>query len=135
MLVKEGIRELLTADAGVAALVGTRVYSKVARYDAATRPFVLVELENAQQAQHMLGPADLVRHLVSLVIFDDEDERAWAVADACRTALDGFAGVAGSTQIDRIYFDDEEDDQVWETDAGELPAYLARQRYACWTRR
>ena len=135
MKAKKAFRDLLLADAAVTALMGTRVFSKLVRSDAATRPYIVYELQDCRPERHMTEPDDLVRHEVLSLVFDDKDGRAWQVADAVRIKLDGFSGVIAGTTIDICWFLDEQDEYVNETDAAEIGAYVARQRFALWSRR
>jgi hypothetical protein len=99
---EEAIYARLSADAPLAALVGTRIYPVEAPQGVA-RPYVVHSRQDtvnmARLGPSPRGPWDRVD--LAVMAFADTAEAARAVAAAVRDALDGFSGdgVIGSSRL------------------------------------
>jgi len=95
----------LLADAGVSALVGTRIYPSLASQNAAA-PYVVLRRVSTVGKRGTGGPAGLDRARIQIESYADTYGEAKSLAVAIRTALDGTA----ITNIRLSQFETEHDD-------------------------
>jgi len=126
MNINEGFFAHLTTDAGVVALVGSRVYPLVVPQDATLPAIAYQQISGPRDHTHS-GPSGLVRARMQLTFVGSSYSEAKAVADAARAALDGFAGQMGSVTVGGAFLDNERDQ--W-SQGFELPN--VQQDYMVW---
>lgn len=116
MSVRHSIQGMLTADAGVAALVATRIYHRRAP-QATAEPYILHRRLNLQADQHHGGRGSGDRYLYEVQAIGRTQAEAESVADAVRGALDGKSG----TGIHICMHDDEFDPEDFAEDGSDQP--------------
>jgi len=84
--VKSAIVEHLAADAGVSALVSSRIYNGVADPDAAY-PYLLIETTSREQVEHQGGRSASRITTVGIECVATDSASADAIADAVETAM------------------------------------------------
>lgn len=108
MTIKTGLVARLTANAGVAALVGTRV--RVGRSPASDAlPRINIFQIGADHAEHLLAASGKANGIFQLDLYAKTPGQAQQLADAVRTALHGFRGTADDVWISTLHLDDERD--------------------------
>lgn len=111
MTPEEGLFAFLTADAGVSALVATRVYPNVAAQDASL-PYIVYQRISTPRVGSHSGPSGLAHPRFQLTCADDSYSGAKALADSVRSALDGYIGMMGGGSgvgVQATYVKDERD--------------------------
>lgn len=121
------LRSILLADAGVAALVGTRVYRNKLP-EKVSYPAIRYQLISKPWAEHrtLEGPADYVKPRFQIDCWATEPDGELTLAQAVFRALEGYHGMIGSLRIDPIEVEDEAGDT--ETGVGPGGADVYRQR-------
>lgn len=94
MTIEQAIYEALTENAGVTALVGTRVYPVIAP-QAATLPLIVYTLISGQQEESHSGASGLARPRYQFDCYAETITAAFALGEAVRLAIHGFAGTLG----------------------------------------
>ncbi len=111
MTVAAAIFSLLTGDTATAALVGDRVYPKVAP-QSVVRPYVVYH-KTTRRPQKTLDGFSLTRDLWQIDAWSNTYDEAEAIAAAIEAVLEGFRGDAGgislASSLDNA-FDDYEPD-------------------------
>lgn len=92
--IEGALTSALTGNAGVAALVAARVFTKGGRQGTAY-PYVTYERISTQGAAHLDGPSDLDWPRFQIDVWAETALSAINVANAIRTAIDGLE-TAGS---------------------------------------
>lgn len=90
-MLEDGLFQLLTSDAGVSALCGTRVYPLILP-SAPTLPSLTYQSISSVAQYTMDGPTGLVTARVQTEAWSDSYSTAKALAAAVRTLLDGYSG-------------------------------------------
>lgn len=85
----------LEGDAGVSALVGTRIYPVVAAR-LATLPYIIFQEITPETWHHMTAAAGLKPSRWEMTFVASSASGAAALGEAVREALDGFQGTMGS---------------------------------------
>jgi len=121
---------ILELDAGVTALVGTRIYPKVLPQNV-TYPAIRYQRISTARGQFRVmtrsgGKATRQQPRFQLDSYGLTESSVQAVAAAVRAALDGYAGVAATLKIDQILIEDEGGDL--ELDVGDDSASVNRVR-------
>ncbi len=98
MSLQTSLCSYLEADAGVAALVGTRIYPLIPK--GATLPYVIYSRSSVKRYPVSSGSTGLVTTVVRLVSFADHYGAAVEVAEALRDALDGKTGTVGDQSFE-----------------------------------
>jgi hypothetical protein len=120
------LKQFLAADAGIAALVGSRIYP--ARLpQAVTYPALSYEQVSGIRVRDLLGPSGKVRRRVTVNSWALTNIQAFTVADAVRQALDGFDGWMGSTFVVSVILDNEI--PLFEEEAGTVGVHRVIQDY------
>lgn len=102
------IRNRLVTDAGVSALVGSKVYPVLAPAEASL-PFVTWRRIAVQRSQSLSGPSGTPFVTLSVDVFAVTYEAARELADAIRIALDGWGGTFQNTVVANVSLDNESD--------------------------
>lgn len=117
MTIKEAIFRHLTTNAGLAALVGDRVYPKKLPQPKPpkkpTLPAIVYHRITTPREHDQDGSANLHSPLWQFDCFATTDGQASEVARVLRLALDGFAGTmggVGGVAVDAAFVEDEQDD-------------------------
>lgn len=97
-MIEEALRAVLLADAGVAALVGTRVYPLVLP-QAGTLPAITYQVVAGDADYVMEGASGLAFKRVQVDCWADTYSAAAGLRAAVTAALGGFAGSAGSPAV------------------------------------
>jgi len=103
-------RILLTADAGITALVGTRIYPQLLP-QAPMFPAISYQVVSGFRETAMDGPAGVNRARLQFDCWASTYLQAEAVANAVRVAIDGFKGSIGSPArvLQSVFFAGERD--------------------------
>ena len=122
------LRSALVANAGVSALLGTKIYPLAADADA-TLPWVTWRRSAIRREQTLSGPMGVPTVVVEYDIVAATYEAARTLADAIRGVLDGYTGTIDNTTVRQARLDDESD-QFASLNGAELPdLYIVRQTY------
>lgn len=112
MTIESGLYRHLSADAGVSALVGTRIHKGIATQNQ-TRPYITLFPVSNPKLRSLTGPSGLANPRIQIDSWGDTYASAKSVAEAVRKALDGFRGLMGSVRVrgsilqtDRYLYDD-----------------------------
>lgn len=92
--IEEALFAHLTANAGVTALVSTRVYP-VQMPQNPTLPAIVYNRISGERVQHMQGSSGLASPRIQFDCFAKTYAVAKAVAEALRLAIEGFSGTMG----------------------------------------
>jgi hypothetical protein len=125
------LRTALVTDAGVALLLGSRIYPVLAPASAAL-PFVTWRRSAIEREQTLGTPAGMPRVSVEYSIYGTTYEEARRVSDAMRLVLDGYGGSSDNTEVKQASLEDESDDFVQLAGADLPPVYQVTQRYDVW---
>jgi hypothetical protein len=136
--VEEAVRQQLLADAGLAALVGTRVWALVLP-EHGDLPAVRVQLVDEPSTYHLRGEDALTRARVQVDAYAEEGAAAdpyasaQAVADAVHAALSGVRFAVGSP-VSREVTGAMRDSRRVLYEAEELRQVRVSQDYIVWSR-
>lgn len=114
---------VLKNDAGVAAIVGTRIYPDPAPQDA-PRPLISYWRVSTQRIQSHDGAISIARPRIQVNSVGDTYLSAKTLANAVRTALDGYRGDG----VHISFLDNDADERQLETSR-----HLVRQDYLVWS--
>jgi hypothetical protein len=106
--IERAIVSVLTNDATVAALVGTRIYPLIMP-QAASRPAITYQQIGGYRWQTVASAAGVVDSRFQLNCWGDDYADADSLADAVRQALDGYSGIAATVTIVAVQIEDEGD--------------------------
>ena len=119
-MIEAALFAVVTGDAGVAALIGTRLYPghlpQNPTYEAMTYRRVNTGRPHAHD-----GPGDLAKARFQFSCFGATYSAARTLANTLRTAIDGYKGTVAGVRIDGILFIDEQDAYEDETGVYMLP--------------
>ena len=122
------LRSALVANAGVSAIVGSRIYPLLAPKTAAL-PFIAWRRAGIQRQQSLAGPVGTPIVRVELSMYATTYEDARELADSVRVVLDGYGGTLNNPEVKHVALDDESDDFV-QLAGADLPAvYQVTQTY------
>jgi hypothetical protein len=125
------LRTALATDAGVALLLGSRIYPVLAPASASL-PYVTWRRSAIEREQTLGTPAGMPRVSVEYSIYGTTYEEARRVSDAMRLVLDGYGGSSDNTEVKQASLEDESDDFVQLAGADLPPVYQVTQRYDVW---
>ena len=125
----EGARARLIADAGVSALVSSRV--RVTQADEAdTVPYVLLSLVTDASAYHMGGEVGLAQCRLQVDCIGGRPLDALDLSEAVRACLSGFRGVMGAVQVRRCHRIDRSGPELYGPDnASQVGKYRVRMDF------
>ena len=121
------LRMLLTADAGVAALVGDRVFTEVLP-QAPTVPAVVFAQVAGDEDVALDGPTGVGSRRVQIDAWAKSRAEATALALAVRAALAGHSGAAAGFEVHGVFLLTER----WDFEP-ETSLYRTSQDYEVWT--
>lgn len=110
-MIDEGLFAHLSADAGVAALAGSRIYPLVIPQQSfredSRQPCVVYSRDGAQRQKLFGGTSDMVSSAFTIDSYAPTLAAAQALADAVRVALLDFSGVMGATTVRAVFLENE----------------------------
>lgn len=119
----------LTGDAGISALVSTRVFQHQAPTSAALDRITFTRVANEHE-NHLLGGAGLSRTLYQIDVWAVSGKRALAIAEAIRASLDGFIGkLMGTVNVRYAFLNNERDSIEKPVDGSEDSVFRISQDY------
>ncbi len=98
MNIEDAIVSLVTANAGVTALIGKRLYPGVIPQDAIL-PAAAYQVSSEGREYTQDGPSHIVRPVFSFTFDARTIGEARAVAEAVRKVLNGYRGTVGTVKI------------------------------------
>ena len=125
----KAIYGILSANAGVTALVSTRIYPDMATQNTAF-PFVVYSVQGLTPSDTKDGASKLDMVDVSIMSFAKTYAEAQDIAAACRTALDRYSGTVSGIAIDSIKLQDQQAGQMElnEHVFSVMQGYMVRQK-------
>lgn len=99
-MVGAAIYDLLSNDAGVSALVSSRIYPDIAPQNVAY-PFIVYTHDGLNPSLSKDGNSNMDRVEVSLVVYAESYDTSQAIATASRAVLDWASGTYGGVSIQR----------------------------------
>jgi len=116
MSIGKAVSAILTGDAAVAALVGTRVWPMRLKQGTLQTSITYQRISAARSHTHD-GPVGLNGSRIQVDCWAATYGAADALATAVRRALDNYEGTAAGIRIQRVFLDDESDEFEEATDA------------------
>lgn len=113
---EEALRSLIVSDAGVGALVSTRVYWRQAP-QSVDADFINLTRVSGQRDYHMASPSGLENSRVQADCWASSYSAAKAIARAVANAVSGYKGTVGGKRLQGVFIDSERDDD-FETTGG-----------------
>ena len=109
-VIEEALHTRLTTGghAGIAALVGTRVYPQLADENA-TLPFLVFQRISGPRVPDLAGPTGLAQPRFQVDAYSESYLTAKNVATQVRLALDGYSATVDGVMIHGVTFVDERD--------------------------
>jgi hypothetical protein len=125
-MIEQAFFARLAGFAGLAALVGARIYPVLAP-EAAAAPFVVYQRITGERIDSLSGPSGMATPRFQVDVYATSYAASRAIAEQVRLALDNFRGTqsypGGSTHIRFIALADERD--LIEQDVKPAPLYRA----------
>ena len=134
MALKDSLYEHLTDNAGVSAIVGTQVYPHLAPQNV-SRPYITFALISSTRYPHLAAASGVVSQRIQINCWSNTDLGADTLGNAVRASLDGFndtMGTTSTTDVRRVFLDDESDAFEQPTDGREQGLYCVQQDYIIW---
>ncbi len=108
MGIETGLYTELSGNAGVSALVGTRIYPQKLAQDA-TLPALVYSVISDPRELTLDGPSDFIRARVQVDAWADTYLEAIALSDAVRAAINGENNSLGAQAVQFVYLDSQAD--------------------------
>jgi hypothetical protein len=118
MSVKGGLVAHLKADAGVAAIVGTKVYP-IPLPQGKNPPYLLYQRKDTEHVRDLSGASGLRRAEFQLDAYSTDSAQVETLAEAVRSSLDNWSGTWAGTVVKHVMVDRMADDVAADTDGGE----------------
>lgn len=133
MRITKAVKLHLKAAAGVAAIVGTRVYLRRAP-QAAAFPRVVVSIASSEwptrsQGRRSADTKHVIKARVQIDSWSKDEDEVDALAEAVSAALDDFIGTTQGVVVKRSLQDDERDNYNPLDDASDVGAHRITQDY------
>lgn len=124
------VADALVADAGVAAIIGDRIYPVIAPATAET-PFATWRRQSVTREMTLSNrPVGLPTVVLAVELYADTYEAVRELADACRLKLDGWGSGSGESVSVRLVTLSNESDGLIQLAGGDLPpVYSVTQTY------
>jgi hypothetical protein len=106
----DGIRHILSNNAGVTALVPAADITPGFRPQSQSLPGVVMEWDGTEATNCKGATSMMDSCTLRLTAFTQSYADAIAITNACRAAIDGFSGTALSHQIEQIVYVSQDDD-------------------------
>ena len=126
MAIQDGIYAFLIADAGVSAIVGTRVYPILMPQNP-TFELITYQKISGVRGKQLSGTTGYARPVIQIDCWAESFLTAQTLADAVRSAVDGYSGLMGSDVVDRAQIMNEMD--LYEN---ETQIFRVSQDYEIW---
>lgn len=123
------IRNALVTNAGVSALVGTKVFPVLAPASASL-PFITWRRTAVQRQHSLSGPVGLPTVILSVDVFAETYEACRDVCDAVRQCLDGWGGVFNDVSVRNVSLTNEADGFVTLAGGDLPPVYTVQMTFA-----
>ena len=130
-MIANAIYSILTENVGLAALVGTRVYSSLVP-ERCDRPYISFRLLSVDADSTLDGHDGLMDALFQVDCIAASQDGARSVADATRLALADYKGTVGGHETLRFRFEGEMDDWELEVEGGEKLIGRVVQTWGVW---
>lgn len=116
-MIEEALYTILSTNAGVSAIVSTRIYSVIFPQDVETDSIAITKVSSTGRELHHSGTTKTCESLFQISCLCKDPKSAKILAEAVRAALHGYAGTVGGLLIFRtqimneidLYDDDLED--------------------------
>lgn len=125
-MIEQGLFEYLSANAGVSALVDSRIYPSVMK-QGVDMPVVVFSRIGSQRSRTFCATDSLVLGTFQLDCYDRGYLKAVQLAAAVRSALVDYAGLMGDTTVNQVSLESE-----FDTDDPEPGLYRVSQTYSIW---
>lgn len=127
------VRAVLAADAGVAAIVGTRIYAD--RWPkGVTYPAIRYEHLNEESTQHMTGLSGLADSYLEVACRASTRLAATSLAEAVRLALSRYSGTSSGVVVDQIHPSGGSTTVEEPTDGSDRAIYEHEREFHAWYR-
>ena len=127
MSIESSLIAHLRADAGLIALVGSRVRLKYAEPSDTSR--VIVHRISGDHYHHMAAATGIVRGRFQLNCDADTPIKSIAISEAIRQSLDGFRGTMGDVFVQMCHLESESDDETAPIPGASTGIYSQRLDY------
>lgn len=135
MSFKSDLYGYISSNTDLVALVGDKIYPSLAPTEA-DHPTLIYDLKYADSVHYQGGATTLAPIRVVFVAYGDSILVCEQIMTALRSALDGFTGYMGSTQVSRVKLESESDSQDWPTEFGvEYGHFNTAASYHFWLHR
>jgi hypothetical protein len=128
------IRKVLADNAGVAAIVSTRIYPLYNIPHNAIAPYVAYSQGSADHAHHLGGASGYAIYGIDVYCVSTTEQGMRTLGTAVRKALDGFTGTvtvsADSVVIDQCHLKAETDDITSPQDGSNDPLHIRQMEFA-----
>lgn len=123
------IRSALVANAGVSAIIGSKVFPVLAPASA-DLPFVTWRRISVQRQQGLSGPIGMPSVLLSVDLFAETYEAVRELADAVRLCLDGWGGTTNNVRVANVSLTNEADGFVTLAGGDLPPVYTVQMTFS-----
>lgn len=123
------IRSALVSNAGVAAIIGSKVYPVLAPASAGL-PFLTWRRISVQRQQGLSGPIGMPSVLLSVDLFAETYEGVRELADAVRLCLDGWGGTTNNVRVANVSLTNEADGFVTLAGGDLPPVYTVQMTFS-----
>jgi Protein of unknown function (DUF3168) len=136
MRITKAVKLHLRADAGVAAIVGSKVHLRRAP-QRSEYPHVIISIAGAEwptrsQARRSEDVSHIIKTRVQIDCFSLDENQVDELAEAVAGSLDDFMGTTQGVVITRSLQDDERDNYSQLEDASDEGVHRITQMYAIW---
>ena len=108
MTIEEGLYSYLSTNVGVSALVSTRIYPGTLPQNW-TNPAISYQRISGVRVRNLSGPAGRATPRIQIDCWAESYSGAKALATAVRSAMDGYAGLMGSTRVGSVVLESDLD--------------------------
>lgn len=123
------IRSALVANAGVSAIIGSKVFPVLAPASASL-PFLTWRRISVQRQQGLSGPIGMPSVLLSVDLFAETYEAVRELADAVRLCLDGWGGTTNNVRVANVSLTNEADGFVTLAGGDLPPVYTVQMTFS-----
>lgn len=133
MTIDQALYEEVSDDAGITAIVGTKVYPGIPP-QTAKAPFISFREIAFQRSETLTGVTNLHNARAQIDCWGSTAEEMRSVSEALREALDGFSGPMGDIALNvrRCAYDGANDDPEKPPDGGDLDIHRKRVDFDIW---
>lgn len=128
---EDAVYSILTGDADVSGLVGTRIWPHVAPQNP-VRPFITFSRIAGAHGQSNSGGTGSGNARLEITSWADKSVDAAILAEHVRDALQGFSGAAGGIDLSAVILDGDSADAEQLTTGREQFVYSVSQEYTFW---